>query len=193
MLSYPLNTGGELNVYNTLRRRPGCLLNVLYTFSLHLVSCGWVLGTLFIYFRLIFHFISIFFGFPQLIKNWSTSLLCKLIEWLNYKSQNIKNHGNVARLTWNGLKRSTSNTAWKVSKYEVFSDSYFLAFELNTERCGVSLRIQSKCGKIRTRKTSVFGHFSRSVLVRCPSMILQFLQDFLKLALLPLSFYISSG
>ena len=163
MLSYPLDTGGELNVYNTLRRRPGCLLNVLYTFSLHLVSCGWVLGTLFIYFRLIFHFISIFFGFPQLIKNWSTSLLCKLIEWLNYKSQNIKNHGNVARLTWNGLKRSTSNTAWKVSKYEVFSDSYFLAFELNTERCGVSLRIQSKCGKIRTRKNSVFGQFSRSV------------------------------
>ena len=27
----------------------------------------------------------------------------------------------------------------------------------------VSLRIQSKCGKIRTRKNSVFGHFSRSV------------------------------
>ena len=27
---------------------------------------------------------------------------------------------------------------------------------------GVSLRIQSECGKIRTRKNSVFGHFSRS-------------------------------
>ena len=27
----------------------------------------------------------------------------------------------------------------------------------------VSLRIQSKCGNIRTRKNSVFGHFSRSV------------------------------
>ena len=26
----------------------------------------------------------------------------------------------------------------------------------------ISLRIQSKCGKIRTRKNSVFGHFSRS-------------------------------
>ena len=26
----------------------------------------------------------------------------------------------------------------------------------------VSLRIQSECGKIRTRKSSVFGHFSRS-------------------------------
>ena len=27
----------------------------------------------------------------------------------------------------------------------------------------VSLRIQSECGKLRTRKDSVFGHFSRSV------------------------------
>ena len=27
----------------------------------------------------------------------------------------------------------------------------------------VSLRIQSECGKIRTRKNSVFGHFSCSV------------------------------
>ena len=27
----------------------------------------------------------------------------------------------------------------------------------------VSLRIQSECGKVRTRKNSVFGHFSRSV------------------------------
>ena len=32
-------------------------------------------------------------------------------------------------------------------------------------KCGkiVSLRIQSECGKIRTRNYSVFGHFSRSV------------------------------
>ena len=31
------------------------------------------------------------------------------------------------------------------------------------ERYEVSLRIQSECGKIRTRNNSVFGHFSRSV------------------------------
>ena len=31
---------------------------------------------------------------------------------------------------------------------------------------GVSLRIQSKCGKIRTRKNSVLGHFSCSELCR---------------------------
>ena len=33
---------------------------------------------------------------------------------------------------------------------------------------GVSLCIQSECGKIRTRKNSVFGHFSRSV--RLPNL-----------------------
>ena len=31
-------------------------------------------------------------------------------------------------------------------------------------RDSLSLRIQSECGKIRTRKSSIFGHFSRSVL-----------------------------
>ena len=39
---------------------------------------------------------------------------------------------------------------WKVSKYGVFSWSVFS-------------RIQSECEKIRTRKSSVFGNFSRSV------------------------------
>ena len=34
------------------------------------------------------------------------------------------------------------------------SSPYFPAFGLNTERYGVSLRIQSECGKIRTRTTS---------------------------------------
>ena len=43
--------------------------------------------------------------------------------------------------------------AWKVSKYGVFSGSYFPVFGLN---------IQSEYGKIRTRKDSVFGHFSNS-------------------------------
>ena len=33
-----------------------------------------------------------------------------------------------------------------------FSGLFFFAFELNLERYGVSLRIQSKCGKIRTRE-----------------------------------------
>ena len=33
---------------------------------------------------------------------------------------------------------------------------------LHGEILHISLRIQSECGKIRTRKYSVFGHFSRS-------------------------------
>ena len=36
----------------------------------------------------------------------------------------------------------------------------------------VSLRIQSECGKIRTRKNSVFGHFSCSVVtLKCVVMM----------------------
>ena len=55
------------------------------------------------------------------------------------------------------------NTAWKVSKYGDFSGPYFPVFGLNTEIYGVNLRIQSEYRKIRIRKNSVFGHFSRSV------------------------------
>ena len=54
-------------------------------------------------------------------------------------------------------------TVRNVSKHGVFSDPYFPAFGLNTERYFVSLHTQSKCGKILTKKNSVFGHFSRSV------------------------------
>ena len=43
-------------------------------------------------------------------------------------------------------------TAWKLSKYGVFSGPYFPAFG----------KIQSECGKTQARKNSVFGHFSRS-------------------------------
>ena len=57
----------------------------------------------------------------------------------------------------------STSTAWKVSKYGVISDPYFSAFGLNTEKYGVSLSIQSECGKIWTGNNSVFGHFSRSV------------------------------
>ena len=41
----------------------------------------------------------------------------------------------------------------KKGPYLDFSGPYFPAFRLNTERHGVSLRIQSKCGRIWTRKT----------------------------------------
>ena len=43
-------------------------------------------------------------------------------------------------------------TTWSF-RIRSFSGPYFPAFGLNTERYEVSLRIQSECGKIRTRKT----------------------------------------
>ena len=54
-------------------------------------------------------------------------------------------------------------TTWKVSKFGVFSGPYFPAFGLNTEIYGVNLHIQSEYRKIRIRKNSEFGHFSRIV------------------------------
>ena len=41
----------------------------------------------------------------------------------------------------------------KIVGIRSFSGPYFPAFGLNTERYSLSLRIQSKCGKIRTTKT----------------------------------------
>ena len=40
-----------------------------------------------------------------------------------------------------------------------FSDPYFPTFGMNTKRYGVSLHIQSECGKIRTRKTPYLEAF----------------------------------
>ena len=58
---------------------------------------------------------------------------------------------------------ASNNTAWKVSKYGIFSSPYFPVFGLNTEIYCINLRIQSEYGKIKTRKYSVFGHFLHSV------------------------------
>ena len=58
------------------------------------------------------------------------------------------------------------NTARIVTNYGVISSPYIPAFELNTERYEVALHIQSECGKIRKRSNSLFGHFSRSEILR---------------------------
>ena len=42
-----------------------------------------------------------------------------------------------------------------------FSGPYFRAFGLNTERYRVSLRIQSKCEKIKTRKLQIQTLFTQ--------------------------------
>ena len=55
----------------------------------------------------------------------------------------------------------TSKHCVKSVQIRSFSGPYFPPLGLDMERYGVSLRIQSECGKIRTRKNSVFRHFSR--------------------------------
>ena len=78
--------------------------------------------------------------------------------------KNIHAFCNWCDLVWNVFPESY--TAWKVSKHGIFSGPYFLTFGLNTERYEISLRIQSECRNIRTRKNSVFGHFWHSVILK---------------------------
>ena len=85
-----------------------------------------------------------------------------LTEGKNFKTSLIKNYATAWESCNIFTKKCWTRTAWKVSKYGVFSGPYFPTFGLNTEKYGVSLRIQPKWGKIRTRKNSVFGHSSRS-------------------------------
>ena len=53
-----------------------------------------------------------------------------------------------------------------------FSSPYFHAFRLNTERYGVTLRIQFECGKIRTRKTPNMDAF-HVCLVTCQASMME--------------------
>ena len=47
-----------------------------------------------------------------------------------------------------------------------FCAPYFPVFRLNTKRYSVSLRIQSECGKIRTRKTPNTATFDAVKVIR---------------------------
>ena len=81
------------------------------------------------------------------------------------KTKSSKNHSKYFMHNFKNFSRSI-HTAWEVSKYGVFSDPYFPVFGLNTEIYSVNLRIQSKYRKIRTRKNSIFEHFSHSASLR---------------------------
>ena len=70
-------------------------------------------------------------------------------------------------------------TAREVSECGVFSGSYFLAFGLNAETYIVNLRIQSKCGKIRTRK---IWHLATVQAVVISNMILTHLLNLVEVA-----------
>ena len=66
-------------------------------------------------------------------------------------------------------------TTWKVSVFGVFLVRIFPAFGLNTERYSLSLRIQCKCEKIRTRKNWIRIPFAQCK----PTDSSQCLQDLL--------------
>ena len=80
-------------------------------------------------------------------------------------------------------KKSLNNFCWsssslrkhcvKIVRIQSYSGPHFPAFKLNTERYRVSLRIQSKCGKMRTRITSNTNTFYavRGRCVKLPSKI----------------------
>ena len=65
---------------------------------------------------------------------------------------------------WNGKTRSLKYSALreKCPNTDTNTSPYFPAFGLNTDGYGLPLRIQSEYWKIRTRKNSVFRHFSHS-------------------------------
>ena len=78
-----------------------------------------------------------------------------------FRKHSLKNL-SLSYIFWLWQFFNVAITAWKVSRYGVFSGPRFPTSGMNTNRYFVSLRIQSKCGKIRTGKNSAFGYFSRS-------------------------------
>ena len=67
-------------------------------------------------------------------------------------------------------KISLTSTAWKVSKYGVFSDPYFPVCGLYTEIYSVNLCILSKYEKIRARKTPYSATFNTVMAVSAIDM-----------------------
>ena len=119
-----------------------------------------------------FHLFSWYGNFAErcsfcIVSGESREILRKLCVSTKFSHQEITwNYGNLcsdANLWFvDGYRTRKKNSVFK-KRDGVFSGPYFPAFGLNTKRYEVSLRIQSRCGKIRTRKNSVFEHFSRSV------------------------------
>ena len=63
------------------------------------------------------------------------------------------------------LNDERENIIHCVKSVEIQSFFWAVFSSIRAEYGGIriSLRIQFKCGKIRARKNSVFGHFSRSI------------------------------
>ena len=66
------------------------------------------------------------------------------------------------------VNRPVHEPCMKNVRIRIYSGPYFPAFELNTDRYSVSLRIQLKCGKIRARitpNTDIFTQWKSSSLM----------------------------
>ena len=65
------------------------------------------------------------------------------------------------------LKYAAFEAQFNICFYFMETLRFFLAILTLCEKCPNTefflVRLQSKCGKIQTKKTSGFGHFSRSV------------------------------
>ena len=94
------------------------------------------------------------FSISLILLPWKRYYFC--LKMLSFLQKQLGGPDSIKYIFWN------LNTTWKVSKYGVFSGPYFPVFGLNTEIYSVNFRIQSKYRKIRTKKNSIFGHFSRS-------------------------------
>ena len=86
---------------------------------------------------------------------WKWNSLEKTYKWVFQRVKVIRQI-KMQRRTWKEGSLVIFCIAWEVPKYGAFSGPYFPVF-------------QSECGKIRTGKTSVFGHFLRSADFFLPS------------------------
>ena len=86
--------------------------------------------------------------------NFSVLLIRGHGKWLAYKFSSKM----YDKIPWKGLLQSGKNCVKSAPIWSYYSP-YFPASGLNTERYSVSLRIQSKCGKMRTRITLNTNNF----------------------------------
>ena len=87
-------------------------------------------------------------------RTWYASSMIAVIKWYVEEWSCTKNQikGKKHQKTWLTQKEENLHCVKSVP-IRIFSGLYFPTFGLNTERYSASPRIQSECGKIRTRKT----------------------------------------
>ena len=92
-------------------------------------------------------------------------------KWVTVKFVNRK-HSKLKLCSKKSISsKSKVSLCEKCPNSGVFSGPYFLLFRLNMEIYSVNLCIQSEYRKMPTRKSSIFGHFSRIVYISqslCP-------------------------